>query len=142
MAKVHRTIQQATANLSAAAPNIGARYTTGVNAADWAGPAASDQAEANYAAGVQAAVTAKSRAAGVQKAGNSKWRNNSVAKGASVIGARIQASLSLYTTNFQPVLNAMNAAADAAPPRTLDPVANIANRLVPVVKAAIAAKAK
>jgi hypothetical protein len=142
MSKIHRTIQTASANLGQAAANIPARYTAGVNAADWATPASSAQAEANYAAGVQKAVTNKTRAAGVNRVGNSAWRAAAVAKGAPVIGSRITASLQKYQTNFQPILSAMNAAADAAPARTLDPVANIQSRLIPVVQAAIAAKQK
>ena len=48
-----KTIQQAGENLRQVAPLIGARYITGINNADWQGPASSEQAEQNYSTGVR-----------------------------------------------------------------------------------------
>ena len=142
MAKIARTIDQAAANLSAAAASIPAKYQAGVQNADFVKHAASDQAEANYAAGVQQAVAAKSRAAGVRRAGDEGWRSGALGKGVQRIASGIQAGLDKYRTNFAPVLAAISAAAASAPPRTTDPIANIDNRLKPVVMAAVKAKVR
>jgi len=140
MPKVHRTITQAQENLKASTSQIPARYKAGVQSADWATPAGSEQAEINYSQGVNEAIANKSRQKGVQEAGNTTWRNGAINKGANVIAQRINDSIQKYGQNFQPILSAMNAASDAAPAKTRDPMQNIDNRMKPVVLAAIAAK--
>ena len=140
MAKVHRTIQQAKDNLKSAAPMIPARYKEAVSKAEWEGPASSPQSEANYQGGVADAIAKGSRIAGIHRAGNAGYRLGASTKGAAVIGTRIAEAIEKYGAAFAPVLGAMNAASDAAPPRTRDPMTNIEQRLKPVVMAAIAAK--
>lgn len=140
MAKIHRTIQQAKDNLKAAASLIPARYKQGVSNADWETPTSSAQAEANYQGGIADAIAKGKRIAGVHAAGNQSYRTNAANKGGAVIGTRIVEAIEKYGANMSPILNAMNAASDAAPARTRDPMQNIENRLKPVVAAAIAAK--
>jgi len=140
MAKVHRTIAEAKENLKAAASSIPARYRSGIAKADWENPATSDQSESNYQAGVADALAKDKRRLGIHAAGNAGWRAAADKKGGAVIGTRIAEALEKYGAGFQPVLAAMCAAADSAPARTRDPMANIESRLKPVVAAAIAAK--
>ena len=142
MPKVHKTIQEAGQHLSDAAATIGPRYLAGTARADWEGPASSREAEENYVAGVNEAIAAGSRIAGIRSAGNIKYQKGTAEKGASVIGARVKAARGLYESTFGPVLQAMTAAADAAAGKTRDFRANITNRLIPVVEAARRAAGK
>lgn len=140
MPKVHRTIQEARKHLGEAAPSIGPRYKESTAKADWEGPSSTPESEANYQAGVAESIAGDKRRAGIRAAGDAKFRKGCSEKGAPVIGKRITDALGDYEREFGPVLGAMNSAADAAPPRTRDPMANIDARLKPVVQAAIDAK--
>lgn len=131
---VHKTRAEAKANLDAAIAYIPARYTAGVEKADWLNPAKSEAAEANYASGVQKAVTKKSRQAGIAKVTNEEWKGGCKTKGAPIIGERIRGALGKYDANFGPMLEAVNSSVDALPSRTTDYMANINSRLVPTVK--------
>ena len=75
-----KTIQQAGENLRQVAPLIGARYITGINNADWQGPASSEQAEQNYSTGVQRAVADGTRRAGILEVSNQQWQQAAVSK--------------------------------------------------------------
>jgi len=132
-----KTIQQAKENLQRAIPLISERYRQGVESADWQTNAASEQAEQNFAAGVQQAIANKSRQKGIQGVSNQQWREAARVKGANSIGQGIQMGLQRYEQNFAPVLGAMQAAAKALPPRTTDPIANVTARVIPVVQAAV-----
>lgn len=140
MPKVHKTIDEAAKHLGESVSVIPGRYKEATGKASWEDPASSPQAEANYSAGVSEAIAEGRRVTGIHAAGDTKYRKGCAEKGAPVIGGRITAALSTYRTEFSPILGAMNAASDAAPPRTRDPMANIDARLKPVVAAAIAAK--
>lgn len=136
MPKVHKTIGEARANLGAAAPMVGARYKASTSRAEWATPASSAAAKANYEAGIAEAIAAGRREAKITEVGDAKYRKGCGEKGAAIIGGRITAALGDYEREFAPVLSAMNAASDAAPARTREFMANITNRLIPVVEAA------
>ena len=140
MAKVHKTIQEARKHLGESTTLIPSRYEESTSKATWEEPASSPQAEENYIAGVQEAISAGTRVSGIHAAGDSKYRNGCKTKGKPVIAKRITDALGEYEAQFAPVLAAMNSAADSAPARTRDPMSNIDNRLKPVVNAAIAAK--
>lgn len=137
-----KTIQQSVDNLRQSAPLIQARYTTGIQNADWQTPAASDQAEQNYGAGVQRAVADGSRRAGILGVTNQSWQQAAIDKGAPNIGNRIVAALGKYQTNFAPILAAMSDAASRLPPRTSSPSQNVQNRLIPIIQAAMQAAGK
>ena len=142
MAKVHKTIGDAKANLEAATTYIPERYRKSVARADWESPTISDQAEANWKEGLTAAMAADARRKGVKAVGNAKYQKAAIDKGGAVIGTRIKAAIEDYARNFAPVLDAMIRAADAAPPRTRDWRVNVEKRLYPVVEAAIENKRK
>lgn len=132
---VHKTVEEAKENLSKAVAYIPERYKRGVGRADWAGPASSEEAESNYAAGVSEAVANKTRQKGIRAIDNSVWVRAAQEKGGAAIGPGITRNLDKYMANVRPSMDAANAAADAAPARTRDWRENIANRLIPVVEA-------
>jgi len=132
---VVKTKEEARANFEAAISYIPDRYAAGVRKADWAGPAGSDQAERNYAAGVGKAVSTKRRQTKVRAVSNSEWQTAAVTKGAPIIGERIRGSLDKWAANFGPAYDAVVAKVGTLPPSTTDFRANINNRLVPVVEA-------
>lgn len=137
-----RTIQQAAANLAASVAIIPARYRQGVEAADWVGPASSDASEALWAQRTAEAAAAKRRQAGVRRVGNEVWRSNAANLGAPIIGQRITAAIGKYTTNFTPVLAAMQDAVTRLAPKGTDITQNVMNRVVPVAMAASKASPK
>lgn len=142
MPKVHKSITEAKEHLRSAAPMIPERYKAGTSRADWAGPASSPQAKANFEAGIAEAIAKDSRGAGIVEAGDAGYRKGCAEKGAPVIGTRILAAIEKYAAGFTPILSAMSGAADAAPARTRDWRANVNNRLLPVVEAARKAAGK
>ena len=132
----HKTIGEAKANLEQSIAYIPDRYKQGVSKADWATPAASDEAESNYASGVAKAVADGTRQKRVREVSNEAWKAAAMDKGARNIGEGIRKGLAKYTARMGPVLDAMNSAADSAPARTTDYRQNINNRLIPVIEAA------
>jgi hypothetical protein len=132
---VLKTKEQAKANLEASIAYIPARYTAGVQQADWATPAGSDQAEANYAAAVQNAASKKSRQKGVQAVSNEEWKNNCVNKGAGIIGERLRGALGKWERKWGPMYDTVKSTVGGLPPKTTDFRANINARLVPTVEA-------
>lgn len=137
-----KTIQQAAENLRTVATLIGPRYTIGINNADWQTPAASDQAEANYGQGVQAAIASGARRNGILAVSNQAWQTASVTKGSQVIGQRIVDAIPKYISNFGPILLAIGTVSQALPPRTTSASQNVTNRLLPVIRAAMEAAGK
>lgn len=131
---VIKSKEEARANFEAAIAYIPSRYEAGVRKADWAGPAGSDQAEANYADGVQKAVARKSRQRAVKEVGNSEWQEAAATKGAPIIGERIRASLDKWSSEWGPIYDRVASKVGTLPPKTTDFRANINNRLVPVVE--------
>tara|TARA_Y100000310_G_scaffold179216_1_gene179181 strand:+ start:462 stop:890 length:429 start_codon:yes stop_codon:yes gene_type:complete len=140
MARVPRTAAEARANLQASLTTIQARYEQGVRVADWEEAASSDEAEANYAAGVQEAVSLRSRQARIREVGNAHWRSRAEGKGAAALANGIRESLGKYEQNFGRVLQAIQGTLQSLPPRTRDWRTNIETRQVPVVEALVAAK--
>ena len=67
---------------------------------DWAENTA--KAAKNYASGVQKAISAGRFEKGVQKAGNSKWQQNAIAKGPARWAEGIRLSQTAYEQGFAP----------------------------------------
>ena len=139
---VLKTKEQAKQNLEAAIAYIPERYKAGVQQADWFGPASSAQAETNYAASVQKAITGKTRQKGIQKVTNEDWKNAAIAKGAPIIGERLRSALDKYAARWGPMYDKVTSTVNGLPPKTTDFMANINNRLVPTVKVWKAAAGK
>lgn len=132
---VMKTADQAKANFQSSISYIPSRYTAGVQAADWLTPAKSNAAEQNYADGVSKAVANKTRQRAISNLSNDDWKNAAVTKGAPIIGTRIQNALDKWMANWSPIYSKVQTAVQALPPKTIDYMANINNRLVPTVKA-------
>jgi len=140
---IHKTIEQAAANLEEAARRIiERRYVEAADKVVWAEPAASDQARRNYEDGVMEAIREGRREARIREVGDAAIRKGMKEKGAKVIVSRIIAELGKYRTNFRPALVAAIEAIKAAPPKTRDVRANIETRLMPVVNAMRVARGK
>ena len=122
-----------TKNFIDGASRAPAKYKAGVQRADWQTPAASEEAEANYGAGVTEAVAAKSRQKGVLNTSNSEWQNKAATDGAAIIGPRMVSSAGKQASNWQPsrsVIEGMQ-----LPPRTRDAATNVQNRSLPLAVA-------
>ena len=131
---VLKTKEEARANFEASITYIPARYESGVRKADWATPAGSEQAESNYAAAVQDAISKKTRQAGVRNVSNSDWQNAAVNKGRPIIGERIRGALTKWAAEWGPIYDGVASKVATLPAKTTDYRANINNRLVPVVE--------
>ncbi len=132
---VLKTADQAKANFQASIAYIPARYSAGVQVADWLTPAKSDAAERNYADGVGVAVANKSRQRAISNLTNEDWKSAAVQKGAPIIGTRIQGALDKWMAAWSPMYSRITALVPTLPPATIDYMTNINNRLVPVVRA-------
>jgi hypothetical protein len=131
---VLKTKEEARANFEASIAYIPSRYESGVSKADWLGPAKSDAAEKNYAAGVQDAVAKKTRQKEISKLSNEDWKNAAVLKGVPIIGERIRGALGKWVANWGPMYDQVASKVAALPPATTDWRSNINTRLVPVVE--------
>ena len=131
---VMKTTAQARANLEASISYIPARYIEGVKAADWAGPAGSEQAETNFGTSMQKVISGKTRQKGVKEVPNSDWQNAAATKGGNVIGERIRLALDDWQTEFGPIYEGVQSKVKTLPPSTTDFRANINARLVPTVE--------
>jgi len=129
-----KTTTQARANLEASISYIPSRYIDGVKAADWQGPAGSEQAESNFSSSMQKVLSTKSRQTGVKKVPNNQWQSAAAEKGGSVIGERIRAALDDWQSAFSPIYEAVQSKVKTLPPSTTDFRANINARLVPTVE--------
>lgn len=80
---------------------------------DWAAETAG--AEASYAAGVQAAISAKRFGKGVRAAGTERWRNKTLAVGVERWGTGVSAGVADYEAGFAPYRQVIEAT--KLPPR-------------------------
>jgi len=131
---VLKTKEEARANFEASIGYIPARYSAGVDKADWLTPAKSDTAEKNFADAMSKAIAGKNRQKEVAKVTNEEWRKAAKDKGAPIIGDRIRGALDKYVAEWGPMYDQVVSKVTALPPKTLDWRANINNRLVPTVE--------
>jgi len=130
-----KTKAEARANFEASIAYIPARYEAGVDKADWAGPAKSEQSEKNFAEAMTKAISAKARQKGVAKVSNEEWKSAAKTKGAPIIGERIRGALDKWETEWGPMYDAVASKVATLPPKGVDWRANINARLVPTVEA-------
>lgn len=91
-------------------------------------------AEANYGAGVQAAIAEKRFGKGVDKAGTLKWKKGAVEKGTVRFGPGVQAAQPDYEKGMGPVLDTIGKVTlpprfPSGDPRNMARVASIATAL-------------
>lgn len=101
MAKVKSTAEIAE-KWSRVTPARSEDYRAGIEnpRVDWATAAA--QAEDNWGAGVTAAATRKAYGTGVKRAGTSKWKEKSLAKGVSRFSEGVALAANDYESGFGP----------------------------------------
>ena len=121
-----------TKNFVDGASRAPAKYKAGVSRADWQTNAASESAEANYAAGVSEAVGNKTRQSGVQKVSNADWQRAAADKGAARIGPGMSASAGKQAANWAPYRSFLESA--QLPERTRNATENITNRSIPIAQ--------
>jgi len=131
---VQKTLAEARANFEASIAYIPDRYAKGVDKADWATPAKSDQAEKNFADAMSKAMANKSRQKGVAEVTNEEWRKAANDKGAPIIGERIRGALGEWEAEFGPIYSQVQTKVAALPPKGVNWRDNINTRLVPVVE--------
>lgn len=129
-----KTKEEARANLDASIGLIPDRYRKGVERADWANPAASDQAEKNYADAVGKAISKKSRQTAIKNVSNTEWQQLASQKGGAVIDMRIRESLDKWYNKFSPIYDRVVSDIARLPARTVDFRTNITNRVVGTVE--------
>lgn len=126
-----KDIATATANLKAMAGQISQRYTAGIQRAQgWQSKAIAG--EANYAAGIAAAVANSSRSKGLAKVSDSQWQTAAVNKGGARIGPGVTAGADKYSAKFAPYIAALSGL--TLPARTQDGMTNLTNRAGAVVQ--------
>ena len=131
---VRKTVKEAKAHFEGALTYIPARYREGVSKADWYTPASSEEAETNYAQAMQEVISKKKRQEGIKAVSNDYWRDQAIKLGAPIIADRIRNALDKWEKNWGPIYEEVLAECERLPARTLDFMANINNRLIPVVK--------
>jgi len=132
---VLKTKTEARANFEAAIPYIPDRYESGVKKADWFTPAASDQAEKNFADQMSKVIADKTRQKAIKALGSNKpYVDGAITKGKPIIGDRIRKALDKWLGVWGPMYDDIVALVPTLPPKTPDFMANITNRLVKVVE--------
>ncbi len=119
MAKVIRSASIATENWKSRAGAAAGFYGSQVEGASWKVFAASDTAESNYAKGVGAAVTAKSRKGAIDKIDDSVWKAGVKAVGVSRYGSGVTASAPRFEGAFGKLIPAIDGIRKALPARGL-----------------------
>ncbi len=117
MAKVIRSASIATENWKSRAGTAAPFYGTQVEAASWKVFAASDTAEGNYAKGVGAAVSGKTRKAAIDKIDDSVWKAGVKAVGISRYGSGVTASAPRFESAFGKLIPAIDSIRKSLGPR-------------------------
>ena len=127
-----KSVDQTRKNWEAGISKAAANYAQGVqNTSEWQAKAI--QGEDLYAAKIQDAIANRSRAKGIQNVSDSEWKSAAVNKGAQRIGPGMTASKDKFASGISEVLSTIQSV--NLPPKTADPIANVQNRVVPIVSA-------
>ena len=109
-------------------------YQDGVNnpRKDW--EAATKASETNWQAGVNQAITNKMFSKGVTKAGNEKWKQQALNKGAARYPSGVMAGQSAYQSGIAPYIQVIEGLTlpprlQKGDPRNFDRVSTVANAL-------------
>ena len=124
--------EQTQKNWEGAIGRVPQAYTDGVSAAkDVISKGVA--AEELYAQKVQEAVASKRRARKLSEVTDEQWRAAAKSKGAQRIGPGMTASKEKFNKGIGRVLETIRGVSIA--PRTADPIANVDNRVKPIVSA-------
>ena len=116
MAKTMRTSAQATSNWNTRTGSASNFWQSQAQAASWKAYAGSAQAEQNYATGVTAAVTKKSRQTGVNASSDDTWKSG-INANVGRYAQGVTASQPKYADAIGKVLGAISTASKNLPPR-------------------------
>ena len=123
-------IEQTMKNYEGAIGSVPGKYKDGVSNASGV-IAAGVAAEQLWADKMQEAISNRTRAKGLEKSSDEEWKRAALGKGASRIGQGMQESLPKMRTGMGEVLSVIEGVTIA--PRTADPMANVDNRVKPIV---------
>jgi len=127
------------AKYDAAIGQVPGSYKAGVQrVTDWKEKAISGQGL--YETQMQNSNVLKRREVALQKVSNDSWRQAAAEKGSVRIADGMRAGSQKQADNYEPIAQALRGV--NLPDRTADPMANIDNRVKPVVKAAMEASGK
>ena len=127
-----KSLDQTQKNWEGAIGRVPSAYSDGVKGAKDV-IAKAIAAEDLYAAKVQEAIAKKLRAKKLAEVSDEEWRSAALDKGASRIGPGMTASKQKFNTGISKVLSTIQGVSIA--PRTADPMANVDNRVKPIVAA-------
>ena len=127
-----KSLEQTRKNWEDSHGRVPAAYSAGVtNAKDVIAKGVA--AEDLYAQKVQEAIASKRRAKNLAKVSDDQWRQAAIEKGAPRIAAGMAASKEKFASGMSKVLEKIQGVTIA--PRTSDPMANVDNRVKPIVAA-------
>ena len=113
-----KTVDDAFRGYQNAAATVGTKWAAGISVADWATPAGSDLAEANWAQRIQEAIGSKRRQAMIRLVTNSQWQTITIAKGQNIIGQRMTLGADKFRAKWGPIYSQVIAGLGSLPPRT------------------------
>ena len=112
---------------------VPANYKAGVQGTtNWQERAASAESEDLWKGKIAEAAAANRRQKAVAQVSNAEWQSKAANVGATRIGAGMQANADKRTRNFEPFRSAIEGT--NLPARTADPIANVDNRVKPIVQ--------
>jgi len=135
MVKV-KSQSQIEANYRQAAGTAGSRYAQSIDQVSWQAEARAGQDL--YVQQMQNPEVLARRESGISKVSDSEFKAAMRSKGAPVIAGRMTAAAGKMAQNFGPYRAALEGV--ALPARVADPMANIDNRLKPIVQAMVDTK--
>lgn len=127
-----KSMEQTQKNWEASHGRIPGAYADGVKGAKDV-IAKAIAGEELYAQKVQEAIASKRRAKKLAEVSDEQWRSAAIEKGAARIGPGMNAAKAKYNKGMGRVLSTIQGVSIA--PRTADPMANIDNRVKPIVAA-------
>jgi len=138
MVKV-KPLEEIKARYKEAAGVIPARYRRAIRrVVGWKERATSDDAEALYGARLTEAIAAKRRQKALLRVDEADWKRRAEEIGGAIIGTKVAKSVDKHAEGFSPYREALEAV--ELPPKEVDPMVNIDNRLKAVVSALVEKK--
>lgn len=134
-------MEDAKASFQEILPKIPDRYKRKIRKARWKEAAASDEAEALWAAKVAEAATRKRRAKAIEKISEEDWKSAADQLGSKRIKESLEVKgLKRWEARWRPYAEVLNSL--TLPPRSADPYENIDKRVKAVVEALVRKKSE
>lgn len=134
-----KSAAQIDANYKAAIGRVPAAYKAGVQATgDWQEKASSAAAEDLWKQKIAEAAAANRRQKAVSAVSNAEWQSKAANVGSARIGQGMTANADKRTRNHEPYRSAIEGT--SLPARSADPMANVDQRVKPIVAALVATK--